>query len=134
MTRFAFFLLADALLFLAAAPVPKQPPAPPPELTRVALEGHWEYDYAGMLGGHITFFGDGTYEACHVPGSTTIYFGSYSLTGNSVTLYESCRIAGDDAPASWVGTFTFDFDKTKPPKLVGKSNGVTDVKLSRRVF
>lgn len=132
MPRLAAFLLADLLVcFSAAAPVPRRAPAPPPELTRAALDGHWLYAYSGMDDGWIAFEADGTYTAQHHPGTDVVYFGTYAVSGNVVTLYENVR-TGDDT-ARWVGKFVFDFAATKPPKLAGFSNGATPVALTRRV-
>lgn len=133
MTRLGLLLLADALLFLAAAPVPKSPPAPPPVLTREALAGGtWDYEYGGMANGWIVFGGDGTYEAQHHPGTDQYDCGTYAVAGNALILYESSRRAGADAPAQWRGVYRYDFGATRPPRLEGTSNGVTAVKLTRR--
>ena len=91
MKTLAVTLMLEAMLCLAAAPVPKHIMPPKPEkITKPLLVGRWEYQWSTMLGGWLEFNDDGTYTAQHDPGSDTIYSGTWTVddAGKSITIVE----------------------------------------------
>lgn len=123
--------LAHALLALSAtaAPVPKRPP-PDPALTADALAGEWQYAWGPHPDGAIILNRDGTYGAVHVHGSQTRYYGTWAVSGTTVTLTE--RGFDLETGRTWAGgTYVFEFGATRPPALSGLSNRDSPVKLTR---
>lgn len=66
----------------------------------------------------------------HVPGSSTAYYGTWSVAGNVLTIEErGCDI---ETGRTWDGgKYVFDFGNTRVPALVGTSNGSVPVKLTK---
>ncbi len=125
-------ILAHSLLLVSAtaAPVPKRGPVEPPVLTVEMMVGEWHYLWSSYPDGCIIFNKDQTYGAVHTPGSTTAYYGTWSVAGNVLTIEE--RGCDMETGRTWAGgTYKFDFDKSRVPNLVGVSNGSAPVKLTK---
>jgi hypothetical protein len=125
--RYAAFcaLLAGCCALATGAPVPP-PPKTAPELTPELLLGTWSFQWAGMAGGEITFFSDGSYCSHH--GAPAGYYGRWSLRDGVVTLWELPEWATAGPPA--VYQFTLAADRW--PRLEGKTTGGGEVVLSNR--
>jgi hypothetical protein len=117
------FFLGLALLVLGqlhAAPVPKQR-GPLKELTTAMLVGKWNYDWCGQPDGWIEFRENGTYTARHSPDGCAKFFGTFAVSGNTITLTEWGTF--DSTPESVFGPscFKFTLDLGTWPDLSGKS-------------
>jgi hypothetical protein len=113
------------------APVPKAP-RPPEKLTPEMIQGTHLYLWGGWPNGVISFNADGTYLAKHDPESQTLYGGTWCVSGDTVTIFEVCWHEEGEMPAEGHVRYDFKFDVAGYPKLVGKSNGTTDVALWNR--
>lgn len=124
-------LLAHALTHLSAlAPVPKPKPVEP--LTADAVVGTWGYLWGSHADGIITFEKDGSYSAQHDPGGAYCYAGTWKVDGNVVTLTEFGFRFDTGVKFSGPAEYAFDFGATRPPVLVGVSNGSVPVALKNR--
>lgn len=126
-----FALLCEGLALLAAptaAPVPKRKPVA--ELTPALIEGTWLYSWGGFPDGVIGFNRDGTYSALHQPAGTTVYYGTWTVTRDTVVIEEMAFDPTTGAVISGAPTrYEFTFDPKTYPKLSGVSNGTVEVKL-----
>lgn len=130
MLRYSLFcFLFAACLGLGAAPVPKAPA--PKALTADMMVGTWQYEWDIFRDGVIAFDAAGGYVGIHIPGSSTIYSGTWKIEGGD-TIVISEYAHSLDTNARWGPTeFRFTFDPKTYPNLVGKSNGTKHVAIRR---
>jgi hypothetical protein len=104
-------------------------PAAPKELTVGMVAGRWDYEWSNFPNGTIWLYPDSTYSAIHTPGSQTVYHGTYTVKGDTVTLTEW---ATDVEARRTTGPqeYRFCFDVSKYPALSGLSNGSVKVTLA----
>lgn len=127
-------LITSAVLFALlcslslGAPVPKRPPVEVPKLTADKMHATWAYEWGGFSHGIICFDKDGTYTAQHVPGSDTVYHGTWVVEDNAVTIQE-CTYSVVNGFTGGPTEYRFTFAAKDYPKLSGLSNGTTKVSL-----
>lgn len=118
-------LLVKFASVVSGAPVPERPK----ELTPKMMVGRWDYCYSSYGAGAIWLHADSTYSAIHVLGSQTVYHGTYAVKGDTVTLTEWAFDA-ETVTNTGPNEYRFQFDVSKYPALIGKSNGWVEVKFS----
>lgn len=129
MRPLCFGVLIGLLLALSVrAPVPKSPP--PPKLTAERMVGSHHYEWGSWLDGVIHLNADGSYTAIHVPGSSSVYFGRWTVADGHTVVLTEYRHCLNTNGVSGPSEFRFQFDPKDFPALTGKSNGTTHVVIA----
>lgn len=111
---------------LSAAPVPKQKPVEAPALTVEKMAGSWSYAWDKWPDGVGRLDRDGTYSAAFPNHPQTVYFGTWTVEGETVVMSEYEHDLTTNARSGPV-EYRFTFKASDWPNLSGKNKDGTRV-------